>query len=355
MPASGCAAGVPAGEASGAPVATGRPEPGRSWSRPSTVPVSKTAEAPSRPHRDRPVALDGGRARVEVDDERGVFVDAEDPDPIGQVGLEGRQSALTEVTEAGVVATALGVVVVGDEGHVQADLGEQVEALGPERLGAHLVDLVDGHGGDAEGEGGGGRERHGAPGAELLGQELREGRTLPLAQRVGGAARPGEDVGRIGDGGQRPFPRDGVVVGVSPRGHLDGMAHRGPEVLLGLGRDVVGVLLEAVRRVEQDGVTRPGGPHRLHHPPVGLDHRRGGLARSHDRQQSGHRGSPAQRSRFSQPGYGGDRPPGRGVGRGDRGRRRSTRPARRPVATQPVATRPAATRPPVPRCRPRHG
>ena len=81
-------------------------------------------------------------AGVEVEDASGVLVDAEHPAVVGHLRLQGGQAPLAQVAEPGVVGAALGVVVVGDDRHVGTEHTEQVEPVGPHRVGADLVDLV---------------------------------------------------------------------------------------------------------------------------------------------------------------------------------------------------------------------
>ena len=61
----------------------------------------------------------------------------------GSCCLEHPQPALTDEAVARVVAGALAVVPVGDDGHRQAEPREDVEAGEPVGVGAHLVDVVD--------------------------------------------------------------------------------------------------------------------------------------------------------------------------------------------------------------------
>ena len=73
---------------------------------------------------------------------------------------------------------------------------------------------------------------------------------------------------------------------------LDGLdlpAHAGGEVLDGPGRDVVGVLLEPVGRVEEDGRTGVG-IELLEELAVRFDHGGRRLTRAHDGEQPGHPG-----------------------------------------------------------------
>ena len=109
-----------------------------------------------------------------------------------QLLLQQSQAALAEVAEAGVVRAALGVVVVGDDRGVQAQVGQQVQAGQPGRVRADLVDLVDRDGVGAEGECRRAGERHEAAVGQLARQERGDLRGLPLAKRVARAARSGE-------------------------------------------------------------------------------------------------------------------------------------------------------------------
>ena len=58
-------------------------------------------------------------------------VDPEHEVPRGKEGLQDPQPGLAQVAEARVVAAALGVVVVGDDRHGEAEGGEQVESVKP--------------------------------------------------------------------------------------------------------------------------------------------------------------------------------------------------------------------------------
>ena len=112
-------------------------------------------ELDSRPGGDEPivVAAQGhptsshGRqgALAEVQDGCGVLVDTEQSDP--ELVTQPTKPPLPDVAAACVVVAALCVVPMRHHGARQTELGHQVEAVEPEGLGAHLVDLVDGDGG----------------------------------------------------------------------------------------------------------------------------------------------------------------------------------------------------------------
>ena len=170
---------------------------------------------------DRPDAGHGGGAGVEVEDEGGVLVDAEDEDVVGQVVLQDRQPALAHVAVPGVVVAALGVVVVGHDRRPQAGLGQQVEALQPVGLLADLVHLVHRQGEGPEGDGGGAGEGDAPAGAELLGQHRRHLAALPLGQGVGRAARArrtrtGRPAGGPASARRRPRRRPPRPTGTTP-------------------------------------------------------------------------------------------------------------------------------------------
>ncbi len=95
--------------------------------------------------RDGALADDLGGVGVEIDDDAGVLVDAEDEHPVGQRRLQHGEASLAEVAEPGVVVAALLVVVVRNHGDVEPDLAQDVEPVDPVRVRADLVDLVHGH------------------------------------------------------------------------------------------------------------------------------------------------------------------------------------------------------------------
>jgi len=71
------------------------------------------------------------------------IVDAEDSRLLGKLTLELGQAAFTEVAVAGVVRSALGVVVVRYDGDGQVHVCEEVGPGQPVRSCADFVDLVD--------------------------------------------------------------------------------------------------------------------------------------------------------------------------------------------------------------------
>ena len=98
-----------------------------------TLPPGGDLSAPSDAH----------RLRLDIDDARRVFVDAENEEIVGQHRFEPAQPFLAHVAESGIVGATLMVVVVGDDGASYADLPKQVQARGPRRVFANLIDLVD--------------------------------------------------------------------------------------------------------------------------------------------------------------------------------------------------------------------
>ncbi len=150
------------------------------------------------------------------------------------------------------------------------------------RVGAALVDLVDRNGDDAERQRRRAGERDGPAAARDRGGRVVEAAAGPDAQRVGRATRPGEHPAGRAHGGERAVAL-GTVEAVAPGERGDGPPHVAREVVHGLAGDVVGVLLEPVRRVEQQ--RRPVA-RRAQHRPVHLDHRRSRLARAHDDQRA---------------------------------------------------------------------
>ncbi len=179
-------------------------------------------------------------------------VHAEDEDVIGQFALHRAQTALADVAEPRVVRATLVVVVVRDDRRPQARRRpEQVEAVEPSRVLAHLVDLVDRDRMDAEREGRGAGHRDDATRCQQVGERGRDGAADPLAQREAGAARPGKHVRR------GPNPRhgrrgvNGIRVPIPERRNAERPPEVLPEELDHPLRDLVGVLLEAVGGVEQ--------------------------------------------------------------------------------------------------------
>ena len=250
---------------------------------------------------DGALADDLGGVGVEVDHDAGVLVDAEDEASLRQFGLEHREASLAQVAEARVVVAALGVVVVRDDGDVEADLGEHVEALEPVRVGAHLVHLVDRDGDLAQRQRRGGREDDGATRTKLLGDRIGDRRVPPLCECVRRTAGPGEHPVRGSDLRDAALDGNGVAgVGSGQAGRLDPSTDRVVEVLDRLGCEDRGVLLEPERCVEQD---RPRvGAEPVEDRAVRPFHRRRRLAGAHDGED------PRQRHRVSFVGAGEDRP-----------------------------------------------
>ena len=142
---------------------------------------------------------------VEIERDGGVLVDADDEGVRRQHLLHLRQSTFAQVAEPGVVVAALGVVVVRDHHDRQAGhLPDEVEPLGPGRWLARLVDLVHRHRVRAEGERGGAGEDDHAAALEPIGEQLRDLGVAPLPQRVGRAARTGEDPAGVARGRRAP-------------------------------------------------------------------------------------------------------------------------------------------------------
>ena len=188
-----------------------------------------------------------------------MLVDAEHEVAPGEFLLEAHEPRLAEVAEPGVVVAALGVVVVGDDGGVDADRAEEVEAALPPWFLAHLVDLVDRHRVRAEGERGGRGERDDASVAQLALEDPAERSVRPLAERVGGRARAGEHVPGVAHVAQAALHRDGVdavTVQAQQAGDRDVYVHALPEVGDRTLGEVAGVLLEPVRSVDDGGPDR---------------------------------------------------------------------------------------------------
>ena len=206
---------------------------------------------------------------------------------VGEHRLEGPQPALAHVAEAGVVGAALGVVVVGHDGGSQPGRRtQQVEPLEPGRIVTDLVDLVHRDRDDAERERGGARHRQDPAARELLPERVGDARPRPLPERVAGAARPGHHVAGLADPGDRGGGGHGVLGGGPERGDLDRVADARREELERARRQLVRVLLEPVRRVD-DG--RGHGPRRepVEQRPVDLGHGGRRLARAHHGEHAG--------------------------------------------------------------------
>src|ERR1700678_3290031 len=80
---------------------------------------------------------------IQIEDDGGVLVDAENRGAVRQFVLQQRQAALAEVAVPRVMGTALSVVVVRNERAPQAEQAQQVQAVQPVWSGARLVDLID--------------------------------------------------------------------------------------------------------------------------------------------------------------------------------------------------------------------
>ena len=226
-----------------------------------------------------------------------MLVEAEDEGAVGQQPFHDRKATLTEIAEPGVVMAALGIVVVRDHRHGQTERCQQIEPVEPVRIGTRLVQLVHRHGRDPERERCGARERDCASASKLLGEEVADRRTCPLSQRIGGAPRAGEHEPRPPDTGERrlAFERGRRLEALQPC-YADAPAEARVEVGDGLCGELVGVLLEPERRVEEHG----GNFARIVHfeafenHAMRLHHRRRRLTAPHDRQQAGHRGPPSR-------------------------------------------------------------
>ena len=143
--------------------------------------------------RDRAVAADLGHGRVQVDDQGGVLVHAEHADLVGQLGLEHVQPLLAEVAEPGVIAAALGVVVVGDDDRVDAGQGAQQVQARDSRTGRRRPCRSRRPGWrDCRPCRRPRAEDQGATPRRDVEQCRRQRGVPPLSQRVARAARPGE-------------------------------------------------------------------------------------------------------------------------------------------------------------------
>ena len=95
------------------------------------------------PDCDPSAPSDAHGLRLDIDDARRIFVDAENQDIVGQHRFEPAQPFLAHVAETGIVRAAFPVVVVGDDGAANADLPEQIHARAPRWVLADFVDLVN--------------------------------------------------------------------------------------------------------------------------------------------------------------------------------------------------------------------
>ena len=136
---------------------------------------------------------------IDIEDCRGVLVDAEDVHPVGEEIFEDAKATLAHVAVPSVVRAAFGVVVVRHDGSAQPGGAQQIETVEPARRLTHLVHLVHRQRAHAESDRGGAGKGHAATVAELRGEEIRHRRAGPLAERIARASGPGEDVARLGD------------------------------------------------------------------------------------------------------------------------------------------------------------
>ena len=223
-----------------------------------------------------------------------------------QSPFEAPQAPLAHVAEAGVVRAALGVVVVGDDGGAQAGgRAEEVEPVEPAGLLADLVHLVHGDRDDADRERRGARHREDAARAarrQLRREGIGDRAAGPLAERIAGAPRAGHDIARLADAGEGGGEGHGVDLAGAVRGDGHRPADARREELDRAAAQLVGVLLEAVRSVQdrcRDGGRVRGrgaawrgrafsarGLEALEEGAVDLRHRRRGLARAHDREDA---------------------------------------------------------------------
>ena len=70
--------------------------------------------------------------RLEVQDQTGVLVHAQDPSAVGHLSLECRKAPLAQVAVTGVVVAALGIVVMGDDRDIGTENRLQQMARGLE-------------------------------------------------------------------------------------------------------------------------------------------------------------------------------------------------------------------------------
>ncbi len=201
------------------------------------------------PDRETSSAADLSRFSGQVENDGGVLIDAENGRARRQVCLHGRKPPLAQVAEPGVMRAAFGIVIMRDHRDRQADGSEQVQAIQPVRVGASLVDLIDGHRRQAS-SGGCGRRQHGdsGPAGHAVPQSVADRLTPPSGQCVGRAAWPGEYP--VSSSQPRRVDTTGE------RRH--GQAHARGEVRPGPCRHIGGVLLERVGSIEQCGIRHAG-------------------------------------------------------------------------------------------------
>ena len=266
--------------------AGGQRRPGRS--RPRTAPLSSRCERPCArtvtPPWPTTSARRSSRSRCRA-------VCSSTPStkaPSGSSRLQQRQALLAQVAEAGVVGAALGVVVVGDEGHVEAQRCEQVEARRPTRVprppcrsrrrGRSTTPSVR-----AAAE----AKVTAPPGDSFSASRPGTRVPCPLPERVGRAAGPGEDERRGRQAGDHAVAAGALDIGAPsadrppparcPRCHG---SRRRPAA-----HSSSALRLEAERRVEKDARAR-ARTEPLDHGAVRLHHGRGRLARAHDGEQA---------------------------------------------------------------------
>ena len=146
-------------------------------------------------------------------------VHAKNEDIRRQLRLKPLQPPLTHVAESRVVVAPLGVVIVRDDRHVEAERRKQIQALEPVRRLPDLIDLVHRDRVPAERQGSGAGHRHGPSSGQLLRQQPRDIRPGPLTERVGQTSGAGEHEPSVADADQRGLASKRIGVGGAERGH----------------------------------------------------------------------------------------------------------------------------------------
>ena len=200
--------------------------------------------------------------RLEVEDERGVAVDAEHERPVRERRLEGRAGA-RPCSRSGCRGCRPRRCRSGGRRRPRRPgrRPSRSRPVEPGRVVAHLVDLVDGDRDHAQRERGRARERHGTAAAQLLGERVRDRGRPPTAAARSGAARARRRRTAPRGAGRRGGDRDGVLGGGPERGDLDRVAHARREELQRRAESSSAFSWKPYGRVEDRG-RRPSGPNR---------------------------------------------------------------------------------------------
>ena len=218
--------------------------------------------------------------------------------PLRELGAQDLEAAPAHVAAAGVEPLSLGVVPVGHDHRLQAEVGGQVQALQPFQVGSGLVYLVDGQGLDPGGQGRGRGQRHRGAAGEQIAQGRGQPGVLPDPEGVARRARSGEHVTGGPHRRQHPFQGDRSGAGGAVGGHFRLHYQAGAEEAGQPLRQDGGVLLEPVGGVEHQHLPGAG---RLDAQAVGGHQPVGGLPRSHQYEAAGAQRLASPASSSSQP------------------------------------------------------